>query len=228
MKITPFGKGFEIPYYGRHKITMGNKRHLIVIGNGMSGIATIEHLLKKTKDMDITVFGTEPYVNYNRVLLSTVLSGESLPDDIILNPQEWYDKNGIKLHTGTTITKIDKDKEIVVSDKGDYHSYDTLLIATGSNPFIPPIKGIKMSDGTPRPGIFTFRNLDDTRTMMELARKSRKAIVIGGGLLGLEAAKGLVNQGMDVTVAHLMGGLVEMQLDTASADILRQGIKRLG
>ena len=207
---------------------MGKTRHLIVIGNGMSGIATIEHLLKKTKDMDITVFGTEPYVNYNRVLLSTVLSGESLPDDIILNPQEWYDKNGIKLHTGTTITKIDKDKEIVVSDKGDYHPYDALLIATGSNPFIPPIKGIKKSDGTQRPGIFTFRNLDDTRAMMEWARKSRKAIVIGGGLLGLEAAKGLVNQGMDVTVAHLMDRLMEMQLDAASADILRQEITRLG
>ena len=207
---------------------MGKPRHLIVIGNGMSGIATLEHLLKKTNDMDITVFGTEPYVNYNRVLLSTVLSGESLLNDIILNPLEWYDKNGVKLHTGTTITKIDKDKKIVVSDKGDYHPYDTLLIATGSNPFIPPIKGIKMSDGTQRPGIFTFRNLDDTRTMMEWARKSRKAIVIGGGLLGLEAAKGLVNQGMDVTVAHLMDRLMEMQLDTASAEILRQEVTRLG
>jgi len=228
MKITPFGKGFEIPYYGRHKITMGNKRHLIVIGNGMSGIATIEHLLKKTKDMDITVFGTEPYVNYNRVLLSSVLSGDSSPDDIILNSQEWYNRNGINLHTGTSITKIDKDNKIVVSDKGDYYPYDTLLIATGSNPFIPPIKGIKKDDGTQRPGIFTFRNLDDTRTMMEWAHKSRKAMVIGGGLLGLEAARGLVNQGMDVTVAHIMDRLMEMQLDAASAEILRQEITRLG
>src|SRR4030065_2882729 len=181
---------------------MGKKRHLLVIGNGMSGIATIEHLLKKTKDMDISVFGTESYVNYNRVLLSTVLSGESLLDDIILNPQEWYEENGIKLHIGTTITKIDNDKKTVLSDKGDYYPYDTLLIATGSNPFIPPIKGIKKSDGTQRPGIFTFRNLDDTRTMMECARKSRKAIVIGGGLLGLEAAKGLGYAGQGETVAH--------------------------
>src|SRR4030066_2240785 len=118
MKFIPFGKEFEIPYYGRHEITMAEKRQLIVIGNGMSGIATIEHLLKKTKDMDISVFGTESYVNYNRVLLSTVLSGESLLDDIILNPQEWYEENDIKLHTGTTITKIDNDKKTVISDKG--------------------------------------------------------------------------------------------------------------
>src|SRR4030067_3638727 len=195
---------------------MDKKRHLIVIGNGMSGIATIQHLLKKTKDMDITVFGSEPYVNYNRVLLSSVLSGDLLPNDIILNSQEWYNQNGINLHTGTSITKIDKDNKIVVSDKGDYYPYDTLLIATGSNPFIPPITGIKKDDGTQRPGIFTFRNLDDTRTMMEWARKSRKAMVIGGGLLGLEAARGLVNQGMDVTVAHLMDRLMEMHAHDAS------------
>lgn len=207
---------------------MDKTRHLIVIGNGMSGIATIEHLLKKTDEMDITVFGTEPHVNYNRVLLSSVLSGESLPEDIILNPQEWYDKNDIKLHTGTTITGIDNDNKTVVSDSGDSYPFDTLIIATGSHPFIPPVKGIRTGDGAVRPGIFTFRNLDDTRTMMEWARRSRKAVVIGGGLLGLEAAKGLINQGMDVTVAHLMDRLMEMQLDSASAGILKQEISRLG
>src|SRR3970282_1775998 len=133
---------------------MGKPRRLIVIGNGMSGIATIEHLLKKTKDMDITVLGTEPHVNYNRVLLSSVLSGDLSPNDIILNSQEWYNQNGINLHTGTSIPKKD--------------------------------------GGAQRAGIFAFRNLDDTRTMMEWAHNSRKAMVIGGGLLGLEAARGLV------------------------------------
>ncbi len=207
---------------------MEKKKDLVVIGNGMSGIATVEHLLKKRNDIDITVFGTEPYVNYNRVLLSSVLSGESLPDDIMLNRKEWYDNNNIRLHTGASIIRIDMDNKTAVSDTGDKYPFDLLLLATGSHPFIPPIKGIRSSYGMLRPGIFTFRNLDDTRNMMQWARKSRKAIVIGGGLLGLEAARGLINQGLDVSVAHLMDRLMEMQLDPASAEILKKEISRLG
>ncbi|MCC7203327.1 MAG: NAD(P)/FAD-dependent oxidoreductase [Nitrospirae bacterium] len=207
---------------------MSKTRQLVVIGNGMSGIATVESLLKKTKDLDVTVFGTEQYFNYNRILLSSVLAGESMPDDIILNPQEWYVKNNIKLHTGTTIIRIDRDNKTVVTDSGEYFPYDTLLIATGSHPFLPPVKGLRTSKGVLLPGIFTFRNLDDTQAMMEWGRQSRKAIVIGGGLLGLEAATGLVNNGLDVTVVHLMDRLMEMQLDSESAGILKKEITRLG
>lgn len=207
---------------------MSKSMHLVVIGNGMSGMATIEHLLKKQNGMDITVFGAEPYVNYNRVLLSSVLSGEAGLNEIILNPPEWYDSHGIELHTGTSVIKIDEANRKVVSDKGEDYHYDKLLIATGSRPFIPPIKGIETTDRNLRSGVFTFRNLDDTKNMMEWAQKSRKAIVIGGGLLGLEAARGLINQGLEVTVVHLMDRLMEMQLDSTAAEILKKEMSRLG
>ncbi len=207
---------------------MNKSTRLVVIGNGMSSMATVEHMLKKQKWMDITVFGAEPYVNYNRVQLSSVLSGQTGFDEIILNPLEWYDRHGIKLHIGTSVVKIDAVNRMVISEKGDSYSYDKLLIATGSRPFMPQIKGIETVDGNLSPGIFTFRNIEDTKSMMEYARKSRKAIVVGGGLLGLEAARGLVNQGLEVTVVHLMDRLMEMQLDTAASEILRHEITRLG
>ena len=206
---------------------MQDRERLIVIGNGMSGMAVVEHLLAKKKEMAITVFGAEPHVNYNRVLLSSVLSGETGFDKIILNPVEWYESHGIKLHLKASITKIDTVNKAVLSDRGEAFPYDKLLIATGSTPFIPPVKGIESDKALP-PGIFTFRNLDDTRSMIEWAHSSRKAIVIGGGLLGLEAARGLVKQGLEVTVAHLMDRLMEVQLDSAAADILKKEITRLG
>ena len=207
---------------------MSKSIHLVVIGNGMSGMATIEHLLKRQNGMEITVFGAEPYVNYNRVMLSSVLSGEAGLNEIILNPPEWYDSHGIELHTGTSVIKIDEANRKVVSDRGEDYHYDKLLIATGSRPFIPPIKGLETTDRNLISGVFTFRNLDDTKNMMEWAQKSRKAIVIGGGLLGLEAARGLINQGLEVTVVHLMDRLMEMQLDSTAAEILKKEMSRLG
>lgn len=206
---------------------MNFREHLVVIGNGMSGVATVEHLLSKRQDMAITIFGAEPYVNYNRILLSSVLSGEIGLEDIILNPRDWYKNNGIEVHTGIRVSRIDPIGKKVITENGDSLSFDKLLIATGSIPFIPPIKGLQ-ADGVLAPGVFTFRNLKDTRSMIEWAQKSRKAIVIGGGLLGIEAAKGLINQGLEVTVVHLLDRLMEMQLDISASNMLKREIEKMG
>ena len=207
---------------------MSKKERLVVIGNGMAGVATVEHVLTKRKDMSVTILGAEPYTNYNRVLLSSVLSGEVGLDEITLNPQKWYEENGIELHLDASVKKINKKEKFVIkNNKDDVYSFDKLLIATGSNAFIPPIKGIQ-NRGNLNQGIFTFRNLDDAKSMISWAQKCRKAIVIGGGLLGLEAARGLIRQGVEVTVVHLMDRLMDMQLDAAAAAILKKEINKLG
>ena len=209
------------------KAEMKTKEHLVVIGNGMAGVATVEHLLKKQKDVEVTMFGSEHHVNYNRVLLSSVLSGETGLEDIILNPLEWYKGHGIDIHLGVTVNKIDISGKRVVTGRGGDYPFDKLLIATGSTPFIPPIKGIQ-DNGALIPGVFTFRNIEDTQSMIQWAQKSRKAIVIGGGLLGIEAASGLIRQGLDVTIVHLVDRLMEMQLDSTGAEILKREITKLG
>ena len=206
---------------------MSKKERLVVIGNGMAGVATVENILTKRKDMSIAIFGAEPYTNYNRVLLSSVLSGEVGLDEITLNPQKWYEENGIELHLDASVKKINKKEKFVITNKDEVYSFDKLLIATGSNAFIPPIKGIQ-NRGNLNQGIFTFRNLDDAKSMISWAQKCRKAIVIGGGLLGLEAARGLIRQGVEVTVVHLMDRLMDMQLDAAAAAILKKEINKLG
>ena len=169
------------------------KEKLILIGNGMSGMRTLEELLKLEPEMyDITVFGSEPYPNYNRILLSPVLAGEKTIDDIILNSREWYDENNIELHTDSTISEINRVKRTVITGAGEEFEYDRLLIATGSNPFIIPVPGHDLE------GVIGFRDIADVDTMIQSAKDHKKAIVIGGGLLGLEAANGLMLQGMDV------------------------------
>lgn len=219
-------------YISSRKGYLMNKERLMVIGNGMAGVATIEQLLTKREDMEITIFGNEPHVNYNRVLLSSVLAGEMGAEEIILNSSEWYEKNGITLHSGVSVTKIDiKEKTLTASNSVKF-PFDKLLIATGSVPFIPPVKGIWMEEkggqGGFIPGVFTFRTLDDTTAMMQWAKNSRKALVIGGGLLGIEAAVGLIGQGVDVTIVHLMDRLMEMQLDLQGAEILKRELSRMG
>lgn len=206
---------------------MNKRERLVVIGNGMAGVATLEHLLKSKRDMEVTLFGSEPHVNYNRVLLSSVLSGETGFEDIILNPLAWYQEKGIDLRLGVTVSQIDITGKRVITEKGECHPFDKLLIATGSTPFIPPIGGIQ-TDGTLLPGVFTFRNIEDTRSMIERAHKSRKAIVIGGGLLGIEAACGLTRQGLEVTIVHLMDRLMEMQLDMSGAEVLKTELTKRG
>ncbi|MEY3912109.1 MAG: hypothetical protein RL509_153, partial [Pseudomonadota bacterium] len=185
---------------------------LVMVGNGMAGVRSLEELLKLNRELyDITVFGAEPHPNYNRILLSPVLAGEQDFDDIILNPMSWYEENGITLHAGWTVTRVDRVRRVVhaVNASGEERStpYDRLILATGSLPFMLPIPGRDLD------GVLAYRDIADTQAMMDAAREYQHAVVIGGGLLGLEAANGLMKRGMDVTVVHLSEWLMERQLD---------------
>jgi len=200
-----------------------NKQKLVVVGNGMAGMRAVEELLKLAPELyDITVFGAEPHPNYNRILLSPVLAGEMTINDIILNPLDWYNDNGISLHLGKTIERIDRTRRKVIAGEGLEIEYDRLLLATGSTPFMPPIPG------TDLPGVISYRDIRDTDEMIATARRYRNAVVIGGGLLGLEAANGLRQRGMEVTVVHLMPWLMERQLDKAAADMLKVSLEARG
>lgn len=199
------------------------KMRLVVVGNGMAGIRTVEELLKLAPELyEIAVFGSEPYPNYNRILLSPVLAGEQTVDDIILNSLEWYERNGIRLHLGKTVTHIDRVRRQVVAQDGTTEEYDRLLIATGSTPFMLPVPGSDL------PGVISYRDIHDTQRMIEAAQKFRHAVVIGGGLLGLEAANGLKMRGMEVTVVHLADWLLERQLDPAAAGLLQESLEARG
>ena len=163
------------------------KEKLVCIGNGMAGVRTLEELLKLAPEKyDITVLGTERYGNYNRILLSPVLAGEKNIENIILNSPEWYAQNGITLYTGHTVTQINRVKREITSDQGVIVNYDRLLIATGSNPFIILIPGHHL------PGVVSFRDITDVEAMLAASRRGQYAVIIGGGLLGLEAANGLM------------------------------------
>ena len=199
------------------------KQRLVVIGNGMAGVRTIEHLLERAPDQyQITVFGAEPHVNYNRILLSPVLAGEKTLDDIVLNPLSWYEEHGVRLRKGEEIAMIDRRTREVVTAAGERVPYDRLLIATGSHPIVLPIPGKQL------PGVVTYRDIRDVDLMLEAANQHRRAIVIGGGLLGLEAANGLMKRGMEVTVVHLVDTLMERQLDRTAGDMLRQSLEARG
>lgn len=189
----------------------------------MSGIRTIEELLKLAPDKyEITVFGAEPHPNYNRILLSPVLAGEQTLNDIVLNDWDWYKENGINLVTGKKIVNIHRTKREVTAESGETYSYDRLLIATGSNPFILPIPGANL------PGVISYRDIADTEAMIEAAKLYKKAVVIGGGLLGLEAANGLKLRGMDVIVVHVMPWLMERQLDERAGKLLQASLEAKG
>jgi len=200
-----------------------NKEKLVLVGNGMAGVRTLEELIKTAPDMyDITVFGAEPYGNYNRILLSPVLAGEKTFDEIVLNDEAWYAANGITLHKGREITRIDRRGTKVVAADGTVASYDRLLLATGSNPFIIPVPGHKL------PGVISFRDIYDVDTMIKASKMLRHAVVIGGGLLGLEAANGLKQRGMQVTVVHLSNTLMERQLDEIAGGMLHRSLAERG
>ncbi len=206
-------------------------QRLVVIGNGMAGARAVEEVLARggRDRFQITMFGEEPYGNYNRILLSNVLNGSQDPAEIVLNPLDWYESNGIELVTGARIDHIDRAARTVrVQGSGELVPYDRLLIATGSRPFLPPIPGLMRPDGSLRPGAFGFRTIDDCAAIMDCARHSRRAAVIGGGLLGLEAARGLVNFGCEVHVVHLAGHLMEMQLDATGGALLKTAIEAMG
>ena len=199
------------------------KKRLVMVGNGMAGCRTLEELLRIAPEMyDITVFGAEPHPNYNRILLSPVLAGEMTIQDIILNDWDWYRENGITLHTGRKIVKIDRIARKVIADDGTEAEYDRLLLATGSNPFILPVPGKDL------PGVIAYRDIADTDAMIEAAATRKHAVVIGAGLLGLEAANGLALRGMQVTVVHLAPWIMERQLDKPSADMLQASLEKKG
>lgn len=199
------------------------KLKLVMIGNGMAGVRTLEELLKLAPDLyDITVFGAEPHPNYNRILLSPVLAGEQTFEEIVLNDLNWYADNGIKLLLGRKVVKIDRKARRVLADDGSEAEYDRLLIATGSNPFILPIPGKDLQ------GVIGYRDIADTRTMMDTAKTHKHAVVIGGGLLGLEAANGLKLRGMDVTVVHIGDWLLERQLDRTAGELLQKSLEDRG
>src|SRR5665213_663123 len=198
------------------------KRQLVVVGNGMAGVACVEQILKQPHDFEITIFGDETHANYNRILLSLVLAGEKSAEDIVINDIEWYQTNDIRARLGVKIASIDRDKKIVVDENGGVTEYDKLILATGSSAFIPPIPGVDKKN------VHVFRTLDDTRALLEKAEPGLKVAVIGGVLLGLEAARGLQVRGCEVTVVHLMETLMERQLDATGGDYLKRKIESLG
>ncbi|WP_437671598.1 nitrite reductase large subunit NirB [Sorangium sp. So ce131] len=214
---------------GREVPTEGRER-LVVIGNGMAGARFVEEILARGgKDrFEIVMFGDEPYGNYNRILLSNVLAGTHDPKDIFINPLSWYEDNAIRLHAGVRVTSIDRTGKVVRGASGVVEPYDKLVIATGSSAFIPRIDGLAREGGGYKEGAFVFRTLDDCSGIIAHARRSRRAAVIGGGLLGLEAARGLLGLGLEVHVVHLMKHLMEVQLDAAGGAVLRRALEGMG
>jgi nitrite reductase (NADH) large subunit len=199
------------------------RQSLVVIGNGMAGMRTVEELLKLAPELyDITVFGAEPHGNYNRILLSPLLAGEKNMDDIMIHTRQWYLDNGITLHAGDPVVQIDRRRRMVRSRSGREVWYDRLLLATGSTSFIVPVPGHKL------PGVIGFRDIQDVDTMLEASRAGGHAVVIGGGLLGLEAANGLLRRGMQVTVVHVTDSLMNMQLDKPASLMLKQALELKG
>ncbi|NOU05975.1 MAG: NAD(P)/FAD-dependent oxidoreductase [Hyphomicrobiaceae bacterium] len=199
------------------------KKKLVVIGNGMAPGRALEKLFEIAPDTyEVTIFNAEPRVNYDRIMLSPVLSGEKSFDEIVIHGDGWYVKHNVTLYKGATVTAIDRDAKTITSARGITVPYDKLIIATGSLPIIIPVPGHTLA------GVLSYRDLDDVQAML-LASKSRgNAVVIGGGLLGLEAAVGLKEQGMDVTVLHLMPTLMERQLDTTAGLLLQKAIEARG
>jgi nitrite reductase (NADH) large subunit len=203
------------------------KSKLVMVGNGMAGVRTIEELLKIAPELyDVTVFGAEPHPNYNRILLSPVLAGEQTLDEIVLNTWEWYSDNHITLHAGKTVTEVDRVRRIVRATDANgvvtEAEYDRLLMCTGSNPFILPIPGKDLE------GVIAYRDIADTNAMIDAATKYKHAVVIGGGLLGLEAANGLMLRGMTVSVVHVMPTLMERQLDSVAGKMLQKSLEERG
>ena len=199
------------------------KSKLVMIGNGMAGVRTLEELLKIAPELyDIAVFGAEPHPNYNRILLTPVLAGEQTLDEIVLNPWDWYKDNHITLHAGKKVVTVDRVRRIVRAEDGTEEEYDRLLMCTGSNPFILPIPGKDLK------GVIAYRDIADTNEMIDTASKYKKAVVIGGGLLGLEAANGLMQRGMEVTVVHVSAWLMERQLDDVAGKLLQKSLEDRG
>jgi nitrite reductase (NADH) large subunit len=206
------------------------KQRLVVIGNGMASGRFTETLLarKGGEYYDVVVFGEEPYGNYNRILLSSVLAGSHKLKDILLNSPEWYRENGVTLRSGVRVEAVDRARKKVFAVDGVFEDYDVLVFATGSSPFIPPINGLGSTRGALLEGVFVFRTLDDGLRIMQHARDARKAVVLGGGLLGLEAARGLLNRDIEVHVVELAAHPMATQLDDQAGSMLRSTLEGMG
>ena len=203
--------------------TSQEKMKLVLVGNGLAGMRCLEDLLDMAPDRyEVTVIGEEPWGNYNRIMLSPVLSGDKSIEDIMLHPHAWYSDKGIHFIAGDAAVKIDRPRKQVHTEKGIVVDYDRLILATGSKPFIPPIKGSDLK------GVLSFRDIYDVNTMLEYCKNKKNAVVIGGGLLGLEAAYGLKQRGMNVTVLHLMDRIMDRQLDARASTLLKQSIEAKG
>ena len=199
------------------------KEKLVLIGNGMAGMRTVDELLKLAPDKyDITVFGAEPHGNYNRIMLSPVLAGDKTMDEIIIQSVQWYQDNDITLHIGKSVIKIDRFKREVIAEDGITAHYDRLILATGSVPVMLSIPGNELE------GVISFRDINDVNVMIETAKNHKNAIVIGGGLLGLEAANGLMVQGMEVSVVHRGSTLMNQQLDQTASDLMLAELEAKG
>ena len=199
------------------------KQKLVVIGNGMAPGRALEKLFELAPEAyEVTIFNAEPRVNYDRIMLSPVLSGEKTFEEIVIHGDGWYVEHGVTLYKGHKVVEIDRDAKTVTSAHGVTAAYDKLIIATGSMPIVIPVPGHDLA------GVLTYRDLDDVHAMLLAAKGGGRAVVIGGGLLGLEAAAGLSEQGMDVTVLHLMPTLMERQLDPAAGHLLQKAVERRG
>ncbi|MFC0560457.1 nitrite reductase large subunit NirB [Halalkalibacter alkalisediminis] len=199
------------------------KQKLVLIGNGMAGINCIEEILKNQPNaFDITVFGSERHYNYNRILLSTVLQGATKVEDITINDRSWYEENNIQLYTGETVIKVDTMNKVILTDQDRKVTYDKLIFATGSVPFVLPVPGAD------KKGVINFRTIEDCQKIIEISQNHKKAVVIGGGLLGLEAARGLLNLGMEVDVVHIAEHLMERQLDPTASKMLQLELEKQG
>ena len=216
------GRVWIEPLPGVPAATTGRRR-LVVVGNGMAAMRTVEELLKNSPDShDITIFGAEPRGNYNRILLSPLLAGELEKSELMLHSLDWYRDKGITLHIGDPVVSIDRRQKRVISASGTVAYYDRLLLATGSDPARLKLAGHDLA------GIFYFRSLDDVEGMLSQAAKAKRAVVIGGGLLGLEAANGLARQGLEVTVVHIHDRVMDRQLDAQAALLLRRNLEARG
>jgi nitrite reductase (NADH) large subunit len=206
------------------------RARLVVVGNGMAGARFVEEVLERGggEQFRITVFGDEPHGNYNRIMLSPVLAGESHEDDIVLNSHDWYADNGVTLRAGVRADKIDTAAKVVYSDDGTVTPYDHLVLATGSYSFIPPMKGVRTDDGELLAGVYGFRTIDETRALLAETGTCKRAVVMGGGLLGLEAARALQGHGLHVELVHAMPYLMNMQLDPEAGAILKKSVESLG
>jgi nitrite reductase (NADH) large subunit len=209
---------------------LDTRGRIVVVGNGMAGARFVEEVLERGggDQFAITVFGEEPHGNYNRIMLSPVLAGEEHEDGIVLNSHDWYADNGVTLRAGVRVERVDAAAKQVLADDGSVTPYDHLVLATGSRSFIPPMAGIRDDDGGLLPGVFGFRTIDETRALLAAAAVHRRAVVMGGGLLGLEAARALQTHGMEVELVHAAPHLMNAQLDAEAGAILKRSVESLG